>query len=74
MPFPFFSFSINTICSDVSLDKTLNIVYNEFARRSPVKNGEGWFFYTLRGASARTRCHKLSRIKKQKKGKDYEAY
>ncbi len=42
----------------MSLDKTLNIVYNEFARRSPTQNGEGWFFYTLRGARARTRCHK----------------
>ena len=74
MSFPFFRIMKNTIYSDTSLDKTLTIVYNVFTRRSPVKNGEGWFFYTLRGACARTRCHKLSRIKKQKKGKDYEAY
>ena len=66
MSFPFFRISINTIYSDMSLDKALNIVYNEFTRRSPAKNGEGWFFYTLRGARVRTRCH----TKTQKKGKN----
>ena len=66
MSFPFFSFSKNTICSDMSLDKTLNIVYNEFARRSPTKNGEGWFFYTLRGARGRMRYHKDENKRKER--------
>ncbi len=74
MSFPFFSFSKNTICSDISLDKVLNIVYNEFTRRSPAQNGEGWFFYTLRGARGRTRCHKAENKINERKGKDYEAY
>ena len=50
----------------MSLDKTLNIVYNEFARRSPTKNGEGWFFYTLRGARGRTRYHKDENKRKER--------
>ena len=48
----------NTRCSNTTLDKALNIVYNEFARRFPIKKGKGWFFYTLRAARAAVRYHK----------------
>ena len=34
----------NTISCKIPLDKTLNVVYNKFTRRSPPQNGEGWFF------------------------------
>ena len=49
MCFVFLCDIINTICSNDTLDKILNIVYNRLTRRSPTPKRRGMVFLTATG-------------------------
>ena len=68
MSFPFFRIMKNTIYSDTSLDKTLNIVYNVFARRSSGASRRGMVFLTLtwRGRICAYRARTSIKIQERK--------